>query len=133
LFGLDGNVMIFTGVTADGAARDRYRALELAGAQIESVPANPHCHLDAVVARLTELEINDVWLEAGPTLAGAMLAAGLIDEFVLYLAPSLLGSEARGMFSLPSMERLDERIRLEIDDLRKVGDDVRMIARPVTE
>jgi diaminohydroxyphosphoribosylaminopyrimidine deaminase/5-amino-6-(5-phosphoribosylamino)uracil reductase len=62
-----------------------------------------------------------------------MLAAGLVDELVLYLAPSLLGSDARGLFELPSLTSLDDRVRLEIVDLREFGDDLRIIARPVTE
>jgi diaminohydroxyphosphoribosylaminopyrimidine deaminase/5-amino-6-(5-phosphoribosylamino)uracil reductase len=132
--GLEGEVLIFTGVAADAADRsaaDRFRALERAGARVETVPADSRCSLAAVLTRLSELEINGVWLEAGPTLAGAMLAAGLIDELVLYFAPSLLGNEARGMFSLPSMTTLDDKIELKIDDLRKVGDDLRVLARPV--
>ncbi|HEY5665681.1 MAG TPA: bifunctional diaminohydroxyphosphoribosylaminopyrimidine deaminase/5-amino-6-(5-phosphoribosylamino)uracil reductase RibD [Gammaproteobacteria bacterium] len=129
--GLDGQVVIFTGNRAREASGDRAAALEQAGAQIETVTADPRCRLDEVLARLTVLEVNDVWLESGPTLAGAMLAAGLIDELVLYFAPSLLGTESRGMFSLPNMTRLDEQIRLEIDDLRKVGEDLRIVARTV--
>ena len=128
---LGSEVIIFTGAVADGPSADQFAALERAGARIETVAADPHCDLEAVVSRLAALEINDVWLEAGPTLAGAMVAAGLVDELILYLAPSLLGNDARGLFTLPLLKRLDERVRLRIDDLRRLGDDLRIIARPV--
>jgi diaminohydroxyphosphoribosylaminopyrimidine deaminase/5-amino-6-(5-phosphoribosylamino)uracil reductase len=127
-----GQAVIFAGAAKDAAA-DRYRALVAAGARIETVAADPHCDLKAVTARLAELEVNDVWLESGPGLAGAMLTAGLIDELILYLAPCLLGTDARGLFALAPLATLDDRIRLKIDDLRKIGDDLRIIARPVSE
>jgi diaminohydroxyphosphoribosylaminopyrimidine deaminase/5-amino-6-(5-phosphoribosylamino)uracil reductase len=127
---LSGDVVIFTGATAPA---DRERALGAAGARIERVRTDPRCDLAAIVSRLAALEVNDVWLESGARLAGAMLAAGLIDELVLYLAPSLLGSDARGLFDLPSLTRLDDRIQLKVDDLREIGADLRIIARPVTE
>ena len=127
---LEGGVIIFAG---DAAPADRSNALEKVGARIERVAAEPRCDLNAVASRLAALEINDVWLESGPTLAGAMLAAGLIDELILYFAPSLLGNDARGLFELPVLTSLDNRIKLEIDDLRKIGDDLRIIARPVSD
>lgn len=130
--GLDGEVIIFAGTGTCDPAADQVAALERAGARIETVAADPRCDLDAVVSRLAALEINDVWLEAGPTLAGAMVAAGLVDELILYLAPSLLGNDARGLFALPPLAGLDERVRLHIDDLRQFGDDLRIIARPVS-
>jgi diaminohydroxyphosphoribosylaminopyrimidine deaminase/5-amino-6-(5-phosphoribosylamino)uracil reductase len=126
----DGHVVIFTGTAASA---EKARSLSTAGARIERVAADPRCDLQAIASRLAAIEINDVWLESGPRLAGAMLAAGLVDELVLYLAPSLLGSDARGLFELPSLTSLDDRVRLEIVDLREFGDDLRIIARPVTE
>ena len=127
----EGEVIVFTGVTVnDAGASERYRALEGAGARIETVPGDPRCDLAVIVERLTALQINTVWLEAGPVLAGAMLAAGLVDELVLYVAPCLLGDTARGLLSLPPVARLAEARRLAIDDLRSVGNDIRIVARP---
>lgn len=117
-------------LAADPGVYERYRALEAAGARIETVPADPRCDLGAVVARLAALEINTVWLEAGPRLGGAMLAAGLVDELVLYFAPCLLGDDAKGLVSLPPIAQLADAPRLAIDDLRRVGEDLRIIARP---
>jgi diaminohydroxyphosphoribosylaminopyrimidine deaminase/5-amino-6-(5-phosphoribosylamino)uracil reductase len=127
---LDGQVVIFAGT---GASAERERLLSKAGARIERVAADPHCDLKAVASRLAALAVNDVLLESGPRLAGAMLAAGLVDELVLYLAPSLLGCDALGLFELPSLTKLADRVQLTIVDLRMFGDDLRIIARPVTE
>ena len=70
-------------------------------------------------------------LECGPTLAGAFMAAGLVDELVLYLAPHLMGDAARGLLSLPGLEKMQDRIELEWMDVRQVGTDLRITARPV--
>jgi diaminohydroxyphosphoribosylaminopyrimidine deaminase/5-amino-6-(5-phosphoribosylamino)uracil reductase len=61
---------------------------------------------------------------------GALLEAGLLDEFILYMAPHLLGDTARGMFSLPPLGSMEERRELKIMDARMVGEDLRLILRP---
>jgi riboflavin biosynthesis pyrimidine reductase len=82
-----------------------------------------------MLERLAALEINDVWVEAGAGFNGALLAAGLIDELVVYMAPRLFGDTARGMFSVPALESLAAAWRLELDDVRQVGPDLRITAR----
>lgn len=126
--GLPGRVVIFGG----NADSDAGRALQAAGAQLETVPAAPHCDLAAVLARLAALEVNDVWVEAGATLNGALLELGLVDELICYMAPQILGDTARGMFALGPLARLEDRIDLDIDDVRMVGRDLRIVARPST-
>jgi diaminohydroxyphosphoribosylaminopyrimidine deaminase/5-amino-6-(5-phosphoribosylamino)uracil reductase len=123
-----GDAIVFAGAEAAGRV-ERRRALERAGARIETVAASPRCDLVEVVARLGALEINSVWVEAGPTLSGALLAAGLVDELILYYAPCALGNSARGMFELPLLTSLDERYRLGVDDVLRIGDDFRVRAR----
>lgn len=125
---LPGRVIIFSG-HAGGA---RYDALAGAGAELERVDANPHCDLHQVLARLAELECNDVWVEAGARLSGALLEAQLIDELILYMAPHLLGADARGMFETGTISSLAERHALVVHDIRKVGVDLRLTARPGT-
>ena len=125
---LPGEVVIFT--AADAA--ERRAPLEAAGARLERVDGSPRCDLGQVFARLAELEVNDVWVEAGPTLNGALLECGLIDEFVLYLAPRLLGDDARGMVSLAPLGSLADSLEFSIDDVRRVGPDLRIRARPGT-
>lgn len=53
---------------------------------------------------LGKQQVNSIWVEAGPTLAGALLQAGLVDELLVYVAPKLLGNDARGLFVLPGLE-----------------------------
>jgi diaminohydroxyphosphoribosylaminopyrimidine deaminase/5-amino-6-(5-phosphoribosylamino)uracil reductase len=114
------------------AAPSRREALERAGARVEIVPGQGHCDLAAVMSRLATLEINEVWVEAGARLNGALLEAGLVDELVVYLAPQLLGNDGRGMFALPPLGALADRIELEFVELRRVGRDLRIVARPTT-
>ncbi|MDR2877866.1 MAG: bifunctional diaminohydroxyphosphoribosylaminopyrimidine deaminase/5-amino-6-(5-phosphoribosylamino)uracil reductase RibD [Chromatiales bacterium] len=90
--------------------------------------ADGRIDLRALLAILAEREINELLLEAGPTLSGAMLQAGLIDELVLYVAPKLLGDNARGLFALPGLNRLAQAPALEVTDMRAVGDDWRITA-----
>lgn len=85
--------------------------------------------LDSVLVLLAQRECNEVLLECGPTLAGAMLQAQLIDELVIYMAPTLLGSQANPLFALP-LHTMAEQQPLLIDDIRAVGQDWRMSARP---
>ncbi|MGB0721935.1 MAG: bifunctional diaminohydroxyphosphoribosylaminopyrimidine deaminase/5-amino-6-(5-phosphoribosylamino)uracil reductase RibD [Gammaproteobacteria bacterium] len=137
-------------VVVDGAGRmpATARMLTLAGATWVAAPAgrNPppgaehlvvplegsHVNLEALMGVLADRGINEVLVEAGPGLGGALLALGLIDEMIVYLAPHLMGDGARGLFSLPDLERMEQRIALEIVDIRRVGPDLRMIARPAT-
>jgi diaminohydroxyphosphoribosylaminopyrimidine deaminase/5-amino-6-(5-phosphoribosylamino)uracil reductase len=82
--------------------------------------------------RLASRECNEVLVEAGPTLAGAFVASGLVDEIVLYVAPTLLGDTARPAFVLPQpLRALGERARFTYHDVRQVGPDLRLTLRPL--
>jgi len=102
-------------------------------AHVESVilrGADGRVDLDAMLGLLAERGINEVHVEAGAKLNGALLAAGRIDELLLYLAPSLLGDPARGMFALPApLSRLAQRVPLSIRSVDRVGEDWRVVAR----
>lgn len=74
--------------------------------------------------------VNDVLLECGPRLAGAFLAAGLVDDVIAYLAPTLLGHDARPFAYLPGLEQLAQRIEMKFIDTRQVGSDLRITLRP---
>ena len=86
--------------------------------------------LPAVLAALAERQINAVLVEAGATLAGAFLAAGLVDELVLYVAPKLLGDSAWPLLQLPVFTALPQCPQLKLVDVRQLGDDLRLTLRP---
>nr|WP_316369744.1 bifunctional diaminohydroxyphosphoribosylaminopyrimidine deaminase/5-amino-6-(5-phosphoribosylamino)uracil reductase RibD [Candidatus Thiodiazotropha sp. CDECU1] len=105
-------------------------ALESAGAQIVRLPGDEQrLDLQQVVRYLGEQEINEVLLESGATLAGAMLEQGLVDELIVYQAPHLMGSKGRGLFLLPDISRMADRIPLRVTDLRQIGPDIRITAK----
>ena len=87
--------------------------------------------LRAALAELARREVNELHVEAGPTLCGALLAAGLVDELLLYVAPVLLGDQARPLLQLPALATMAERWRLRTLDRRALGDDWRLRLRPV--
>lgn len=85
--------------------------------------------LEQVMQQLAGLEINDVLLECGETLNGAMLQRGLINELVIYMAPKIMGNNTKGLFSLPVLHKMRDTIDLEITDIRAVGQDWRITAK----
>lgn len=100
---------------------------------VESLPVDANGRLDPRVAlqRLAERECNEVLVEAGARLAGSFIAAGLVDELVVYVAPTVLGDTARPVFLLPKpLRTLEERQNFVFHDLRRIGPDVRLTLRP---
>ncbi|MEJ5207077.1 bifunctional diaminohydroxyphosphoribosylaminopyrimidine deaminase/5-amino-6-(5-phosphoribosylamino)uracil reductase RibD [Denitratimonas sp. CY0512] len=85
--------------------------------------------LPAALQRLGERGINEIQVEAGPVLCGALFAQGLADELLLYIAPLLLGSEARPLLQLPALTDMAERWKLHVVDERKLGPDWRLLLR----
>jgi len=88
--------------------------------------------LHAVLKILVERRINEVQVEAGATLAGAFLTAGLVDELLLYVAPVLLGERARPMFDGLHIDAMTERFGMKIVETRRLGADVRVLLAPET-
>jgi diaminohydroxyphosphoribosylaminopyrimidine deaminase/5-amino-6-(5-phosphoribosylamino)uracil reductase len=126
LFSGGGSVVVFTrSGSVPGAA-----ALRLKGARVESVPGAEALDLPAVLARLAEMEVNEVLVEAGPTLTGALVQQRLVDELLLYIAPRLLGPQGRPLFELPQLEDLQHAETFEILETRQVGPDLRLRMRP---
>ena len=109
---------------------DKRRQFEARGVEVLFLPAaNGKVDLSALMDELGKREINELHVEAGFKLNGSLLRAGLVDELVLYMAPTVLGDRARGMFDLPALDTLAQRRELELYDLCRVGRDVRIIAR----
>jgi diaminohydroxyphosphoribosylaminopyrimidine deaminase/5-amino-6-(5-phosphoribosylamino)uracil reductase len=88
--------------------------------------------LDSVMSWLSGQQANEVHVEAGATLCGALLQRKLVDEMVVYMAPHIMGSDARGLFDLPGIVNMTDRIRLDIRDVRFIGEDLRIIAVPAS-
>jgi len=106
-------------------------ALYQAGARMLILPLKDgRIDLKQMLDELAKQQINEVMVEAGPTLSGAMLQAGLVDELMIYLAPLLLGDRARGMFELPELSEMAGR-ELRIKDIGMVGRDLRIRAVPL--
>lgn len=127
MLGLSGPTLIAT------ASRDSQQcsALEAAGAEILPVDrAASGLDLTRVLMDLGEREINDVLVEAGPTLAGALAQAGLVDEFVIYVAPMLIGDTGRALMSLAGAIGLEDAQTLVFDNVEPVGVDLKISARP---
>ncbi len=120
-----GGAWIVTAVSdAEKEARLRAR-----GAEILLLPdGQGKVDLPALLQELGRRQINELHVEAGARLNGALIAAGCVDELLLYLAPSLLG-DAMGMFDLPAPASLDERQSLAYHEVRQIGADLRILAR----
>ena len=122
--------LIFT-QTGSAAAE---AALVAQGATIERpkdqrAPISPNVNVHAMLFRLGELGINEVLVEAGPTLSGVFVQCGLADELLLYMAPKLLGPQARPLFDLPLLEDLQQAPRFRIIEQTLIGDDLRLRLR----
>ena len=116
------------------AIDSRGGALRVAGVAVEGLPSDAAgIDLAAALARLAQLECNEVLVESGPTLAGAFIVARLVDEIVLYVAPTLLGDAARPLARLPVLEQMTQRQDFDWVDARSVGADLRLTLRPRTE
>ena len=90
---------------------------------------NKKINLYKLMAYLAEIEINNLWVEAGPNLNGSLLELGLIDELIAYMAPILLGGNANPMFNNPILKSVENKIHLKIHDVRSVGCDIRIQTR----
>jgi len=86
--------------------------------------------LSQVLAELGRRGVNELQVEAGPALCGALFAAGLVDELLLYVAPLFLGDAARPLLALPTLADMTMRWRLRVVEQRQVGDDLRLLLRP---
>ena len=121
-----GDVLIYA--TADQA--DKAAVLRDLGTEVAILPdTEGRIDLLAMLHDLGGRGVNEVLVEAGSTLNGALLRAGLVDELVLYVAPQLLGDAARSMAQLGELNSLEQRVNLKWQDVRQVGDDLRIIAK----
>jgi len=116
------------------ASDDMHQAEALAacGAELLKLPdAHGRVDLLALLSHLAQRGVNEVLLEAGQGLNGAFLHANLIDEFIFYYAPKLMGADAKAMFAVPELTEMQQVTDLQILDVRQVGQDIRLRAKPV--
>lgn len=122
---LDGGAWVFV---AD-ADEQKVAVLRQAGSEIIRMPdRDGKVDLDAMLNELGKRMINELHVEAGAVLNGALLRAGLVDELLVYTAPCVLG-DARGMFALPTLHTLAQKTTLRFHDVAQIGDDLRIVAR----
>jgi len=105
----------------------RYARVELAGVPIG---ANGHLDLGAALRMLADRQVNELQVEAGPALCGTLFEQKLVDELLLYIAPVLLGDNARPLLTLPPLPDMAARHHLRVVEQRRVGDDWRLLLRP---
>ena len=94
---------------------------------------NDKVDIKKALMQLTAHGINSVFVEAGATLAGKFHELNLIDNYILYLAPKIMGQGARGLFNVPELTQMADVQSLQWHDIKQVGDDVRLIARKVAQ
>ncbi len=111
---------------------DRIQSANTSVSFINKHPDSDGLDLNAVLRDLAKRQINEIHVEAGATLCGALLQQNLVDEIVLYIAPTLMGDNARGLLKLPGLDKMTDKIDLKINDIRAVGDDWRLTITPLT-
>ena len=117
--------------SVERAGGEKATALRAGGIDVETAACvNGRLDLQAVLARLAALQCNEVLVESGPTLAGAFVAAALVDEIVIYCAPTLLGHTARAAFELAPLQSLAMKPEFDWLDVSPVGRDLRLTLRP---
>jgi diaminohydroxyphosphoribosylaminopyrimidine deaminase/5-amino-6-(5-phosphoribosylamino)uracil reductase len=127
MLSLPGRTLVMT-LNDDDSKADALRA---AGAEVITLDddGQGRISLSALLAFLAREQVNEVMVEAGPTLGGTFVAAGLVDELIIYMAPSLMGDTARGLLHLPGIECMADKLELDITDMRALGRDWRITAR----
>ena len=125
-----GRTIVMAAASADPTSRE---ALTQAGAEVvllQGDDADTRLR-EALVVLACEHSVNEVMVEAGPALNGSLLRLGLMDELVVYMAPVLLGQEAKPMLNLSQLTDMAQRPVLALSESRRVGDDLRLIYYPV--
>lgn len=127
-----GATLVLTRADSLSTGGQRLQLLQRAGAEVKAVATNSQGRLcpRAVMRELAQRQCNDVLLEAGATLNAAFLQAGLVDEWLLYQAPTLLGASARPLVDWP-LTQMAQQQRWQLQDCRQIGDDMRMTLIPI--
>ncbi|MBM4207602.1 MAG: bifunctional diaminohydroxyphosphoribosylaminopyrimidine deaminase/5-amino-6-(5-phosphoribosylamino)uracil reductase RibD [Gammaproteobacteria bacterium] len=112
---------------------NKLQELKNAGAEIHFLPEhNGQIDLSSLMQFLAEQQINDILVEAGAILNGALLQVNLVDEWTVYVAPKVLGDNGKGLFNLPGLDHLINCKQLKIKDIRQLGQDLKLNLSPIT-
>lgn len=124
----NGRTLIAFATETEGT-EDKAEKLFEAGAELLCIPnATGKVCLKSLLSHLAANQINEVLVEGGEGLNGALMAAGLIDALVIYYAPTLMGSAGKGMFAMPALTEMSQAQSLQIVDVRQFGSDIRLTA-----
>ncbi|MDX1336135.1 MAG: RibD family protein, partial [Gammaproteobacteria bacterium] len=127
MFSLDGPILLVSG----HEGMEQEQKLTKAGAEFVCCPGEGgRVDLEAMLKELASREVNEVHVEAGEKLCGSLLENGLVDEVIIYMAGHIMGSSGKGLFDMPSIQSMSQRKAMKIIDIRAVGDDWRITARP---
>lgn len=125
LFTLPGKVIIVSLIARETSAFKQYTA------EIEQIIGKKNqqgrIDLNDLLSQLNDFEINDLWVEAGATLAGDFFKNDLVDEFILYQAIKLMGDQARNLVNLPNFSTMNDIIQFKLHSVKQIGDDIRLI------
>ncbi len=110
----------------------KQHVLQQAGFEVYQLPGkNGRLDLPAVLDFLGQQQINELLVEAGSVLNGALLEEDLVDEYIIYMAPCILGDQGRGLFNLPGLQQMADKKQLKLIDVRQVGQDLKLIYTPL--
>lgn len=136
LFSLPGEILLVNGAkdSMDGKAEQQAADVLLTNESVSRIEIGQdslhNIDLNQLMTALAQQELNELWVEAGATLAGALLENKLVDEIIIYLAPKLMGDSARGLAVLSELTEMAQVPKFSFTDITQVGDDLRITAKP---
>jgi len=134
MLALEGDTLIYSSADTKSKHSDKIQQIESAGAKVAFVETDSNSQgldLNTILTDLAQQQINEIHVEAGTTLCGALLQQNLVDEIVLYMAPKIMGDGARGLLTIPGLDKMKDTIDLTINDIRSIGSDWRFTITPI--
>jgi len=127
LLGLDGQVVVYSTASAENS-----ELLDSENVDLRLAGSGDRVDLQTVLESLAaEYQCNDVLIEAGPTLCGAFFQSKLVDELVIYIAPKLLGSDAKPLLDLVGITQMSAAPEFQIIETQQLDNDVKLVLKPL--
>jgi len=127
ILSLPGEVKVFS-IDTPGTAKNLASNVEYVQAAASGKRVSLHSVLESLAS---DFACTEVLVEAGATLSTAFIKAGLVDELIVYIAPKLLGSDARSLLNIAGIESMSDSLNFEITDLQQIDCDIRVVLKPV--